>query len=561
MNSTQRKQVQQAQVLLQHGNLEAAETIYRTLVQEGIRNHAIFCDLAAIHGMRGQHQEMIDFYRHALAINPNLPEALSNIACILREQGDVQGAIDHCHRALAINPKSPETLVNLGNALRDEGEVTAAIDAYRQALTIQPTHPKALNNLGNALRDKGDIAAAIDAFRRSLAIDPDFPDALSNLGSALRHQGDLQGAVDACRRALAIQPDFPDALTNLGVALRAQGDLQGATACYQQAIAINGSHAEAHWDLSLALLQSGDYENGWKEYDWRFQVKTLSKPHAHPGLEQWTGGNLAPGEPLIIVSEQGLGDTLQFMRYVAHLDNAGLPVAFCAQTKLHGLIRASGITKSIYSPEETNQLTVGKWLPLLSLPRHLNIRPEHPLVEPPYIKVPQQQVAEWQQKLAAEPRPIVGVHWQGQLEAEEGTQRGRSLPLASFSPVIEQTGARLLSLQKGFGAEQLAGCPFRKRFVGCQEEISTTWDFVATAAIVANCDLVITSDSAVAHLAGGMGRPTWLLLAKVPDWRWDLTGDTTFWYPSMRLFHQRERGDWHDVMDRVAAALNGATPN
>ena len=501
MNNLQRKKEQQAQALLQQGSLEAAETIYRTLVQEGISNHAIFCNLAAIHGMRGQHQEMIGFYRQALAINPNLPEALFNIACVLREQGDPQGAIDHCHRALAINPKSPDTLMNLGNAQWDQGNLQAAVDAYRNAL--------------------------------------------------------------------AIRPDFPDALANLGAALWGQGDMEAAVSCYRKAIAIDANHAEAHRNLSMALLQSGDYGTGWAESEWRFQVK--DKLHAHPGLERWTGSNNAPGEPLIIVSEQGLGDTLQFMRYVAHLDNAGLPVALCAQPKLHGLIRASGITKVIYSPEETNQLTVGKWLPLLSLPGLLKVSASNPVVTEPYIKVPQEKIVQWQQKLAAEPRPIVGINWQGSPKgfgAETTAWRDgqdnllprsvkdwRQLNLDKFDTITEKTTATLLSLQKGFGSEQLSGCSFLKRFVSCQEEINQTWDFVETAAIIANCDLVVTSDTSVAHLAAGMGKITWLLLTKVCEWRWGVEGETTFWYPSMRLFRQRERGDWYDVMERVAAAL------
>ena len=193
-----------------------------------------------------------------------------------------------------------------------------------------------------------------------------------------------------------------------------------------------------------------------------------------PQVEQWNGSNLAPGERLILVSEQGLGDTLQFMRYVLHLNKTGRPASICTQTKLHGLVRASGITTTIHSPEQANQLTTEKWLPLCSLPGYLQVRPDHPVVEPPYIKAPEQQVEEWQQKLAHEQRPVVGIHWQGNPEFEKGVARGRSLPLESFTPITEKTTVRLLSLQKGDGAEQLADCSFRHRFVDCQEEINRT---------------------------------------------------------------------------------------
>jgi len=240
------------------------------------------------------------------------------------------------------------------------------------------------------------------------------------------------------------------------------------------------------------------------------------------------------------------------MRYVLYLNRTGMTASLCVTRKLHGLIQLSGITTTIYSPEEGNHLTQGKWLPLLSLPRYLNVNPDNPLVQQPYIKGPQQHVERWQQKLAPEKRPIIGINWQG---SQAGSNSGKSLSLATFVPIVEKTAVSLLSLQKGDGAEQLEDCSFRHRFVGCQEEINETWDFVETAAMIANCDLVITCDTAVAHLAAEMGKPTWVLLVAVPDWRWGMKRDTTFWYPSMRVFRQRERGNGQEVMDRAPRSL------
>ena len=343
--------------------------------------------------------------------------------------------------------------------------------------------------------------------KQAVAVNPEDPEAHCNLGVALGGQGDLQAAVDAFGRALAITPDFPEAHYNLGKALQEQGDLEAATKAYGQALAINPDYANAHWNLSLLQLLQGDYGRGWKGYEWRFQTKDDHRPHANPQIERWNGSNLAPGENLLLVSEQGLGDTLHFMRYVLYLNNRGWSVSLCAQTKLHGLIQASGITTRLYNPEQAKQLTTGKWFPLLSLPGYLQVRPDHPVVESPYIKAPEQRVEHWQQKLATEQRSIIGINWQGSPGFEKGVARGRSLPLESFAPITGKTTVRLLSLQKGDGAEQLADCSFRHRFVGCQEEINQTWDFVETAAIVANCDLIITCDTAVAHLAAGMGPP------------------------------------------------------
>ncbi|TGG92138.1 MAG: tetratricopeptide repeat protein [Aphanocapsa feldmannii 277cV] len=444
---------------------------------------------------------------------------------------------------------------NLAAICKIQGKNQEMVELLKEALSIKPNSPDALSNLGSALKWQGDLEGAIASYKKALSIKPNSPDALNKLGSTLRLQGDLEGAIASYRKALAIKPNSLEVLNNLGNALQHQGDLEGAIASYRKALSINPQHPNVHFNLSYVLLLSNDYDNGWKKYEWRFYKIKPDKPHAHPQVEQWNGHNHSSGEKLILVSEQGLGDTLQFMRYVPYLRSTGMDVSLCAQPKLHGLIQSSGITTALYTPEQANSITTGKWLPLLSLPRHLNVRPDNPLIDTPYIKVPEQKVLEWKQKLASEKRPVIGINWQGNPLVEKTNLADRSLPLSSFAPIIERTGVSLLSLQKGFGSEQLTDCSFLHRFVGCQGEISQIWDFVETAAMILNCDLIITSDTAVAHLAGGLGKPTWLLLRNVPDWRWGMTGETSFWYPSMHLFRQREQGNWPEVMQRVATAL------
>ena len=261
------------------------------------------------------------------------------------------------------------------------------------------------------------------------------------------------------------------------------------------------------------------------------------------------------GKKLLVVSEQGLGDTLQFMRYAAVLQNKGISVSFCAQAKLHSLIKTSDEEISLITPDEANEVDVGEWIPLLSVPRYLGISPSHPIITEPYIKTKEELIMKWANILGTERHPVIGINWQGSPTTEKTWLRGRSIELESFAPITRSSQISLLSLQKGFGSEQLNTCTFKDRFVNCQTQINKTWDFLETAAIISNCDLVITSDTAVAHLAGGMGKNTWLLLHKNPDWRWGLEGDTTFWYPSMRLFRQKEIGNWAEVMERIDKAL------
>ena len=543
--------------LKEQGNLQAAIDAYRQALVISSNSPQVYFNLGNALKEQGSLQAAIDAYRQALAINPNLLKVYGNLGNALKSQGDFQAAIDTYHQALVINPDSPEIYNNLGNALKEQGDLQDAINSYRQAIDIKPDYAQAYTNLGTALTEQGNLQAAIDAYRQALAINPSHPAAYNNLGLVLHEDGDVQAAIDIFRKALVINPNHPEVYYNLGNILKDQGDLQAAIDAYRRALVISPGYSSAHWNLSLAQLLSGDYESGWKGYEWRFLVKDNPQPHAHPQVERWTGSNLAPGESLILVSEQGLGDTLHFMRYVLHLNNIGISTTLCAQTKLHDLIRVSEITTVIYSPEQANQLTTGKWLPLLSLPGYLQVRPDYPIVDTPYIKAPEQQVDHWRQKLAAEQRPIIGINWSGTWRPAPSrkTEDWRSLPLEAFAPIVEKTTVTLLSLQKGDDSEQLADSSFRRRFVGCQEDVDQTWDFVETAAIIANCDLIITCDTVVAHLAAGMGRPTWLLLVKTPEWRWGMEGESSFWYPSMRLFRQREQGNWTEVMERVATAL------
>ena len=514
---------QQAVALVDQGKLQDAEAIYKDLISIGTSNHIVYGNLAAICLLQSRHDESISLLQKAIQLNPN----------------------------------DPDTYINLGNALQEQGELTPAIASYNTALQLKPSYPEAHNNLGTALQEQGELTAAIASFNKALQLNPNDPDAHNNLGTALQEQGELTAAVASFKRALQLNPNDPDAHHNLGRLLKEQGNLDAAIASFKKALQLNPNNPDAHWNSSLTMLLGGDYKNGWEKYEWRTKIKTnISQFHAVPKCDQLTSEHsLKTTSHLLLVTEQGLGDTLQFMRYTTALRNEGISVSICAQTKLHNLIKTSGIDPSPLTPQQANEVSEGQWMPLLSVPRYLEVSPEKPIITEPYIKTTKELKTKWAGILTAEQRPIIGINWQGNPKAEKTGLWGRSLALETFAPIAHLTNASLLSLQKGFGSEQIETCSFKDRFVSCQDQINETWDFLETAAIIANCDLVITSDTSVAHLAGGMGKTTWLLLHKVPDWRWGLEGDTTFWYPSMRLFRQKERGNWNEVMERVAVAI------
>ena len=513
---------QQALALINQGKLQEAEAIYSDLIKTGTRSHIVYGNLAAICGMQGRFDELIELLNKALQLNPNNPEVHNN----------------------------------LGNALKQQGDLTAAIASYDTALQLKPNNPEVLNNLGNALQDQGELAAAIACFNTALQLKPNYPEVHYNLGIALKEQGELAAAIARFNTALKLKPDNPEVLNNLGNAHQEHGELAAAIASYKTALQLKPNYPEAQKNLSMAELLIGDYGSGWQRYEYRFQCKKdQGILNSNPSCRQWYGEKLSQGKKLLLVSEQGLGDTLQFMRYANSLKNQGLLVSVSAPRKLHTLIQISGIDALPLTSEQANQVTEGYWIPLLSVPKYLGVSPKNPVSNKPYIKTNHELRTKWEKILSVERRPIIGINWQGNPAHEKTNSNGRSLPLEIFAPIAASTNAGLLSLQKGFGSEQLDTCSFKDRFVSCQDQINDAWDFLETSAIIANCDLVITSDTSVAHLAGGMGKTTWLLLKEVPEWRWGLAGHTTFWYPSMRLFRQRERGNWNEVMERVADAL------
>jgi tetratricopeptide (TPR) repeat protein len=479
------------------------------------------------------------------------------LAALCGQRGRWPQLREHSLRALALDPADAQAHNLLGLAHRQAGEAQEAIACFGRALAIRPAFPGALNNLGIALQELGDRRGAIDAYRRATEAQPDFAEAHSNLGHCLTLAGQGGAARGSLERALSLRPDLADAHNNLGHLLLAEGELVGAIAAFSRAISLQSGHVEAHVNRAQALLLAGDYRQGWVDYDWRLAARRPVIAHPPPDSPRWQGGPLAPGERLLLLAEQGLGDTLQFVRYLPLLRQRGISTQLCAPRELHGLLQASALESQPLSPGDGEIQGQGPWLPLLSLPGMLGVSADQPLASTPYLRPTPERIEHWRQRLAAEPRPLIGLGWQGNPQAEAGTHQGRSFPLDTFAPLAEVTGGTFLSLQKGAGSEQLHDCSFRQRFARSQDEVDASWDFLDSAALVACCDLVISSDSALAHLAGGLGQPTWLLLKHIPDWRWGLEGEESFWYPSLRLFRQRQPGDWGEVMERVAAALAG----
>ncbi len=508
----------------------------------------------------GNKKEAIASYKMAHKLNPNYPEAHLNLGCALYEHGDITAAIISYKRAIQLKPNYPEAHCNLGCALHEQKDFTAAITAYNKAIQLKPNYPEAYNNLGNTYKEKGELTAAATLYGKALQLKPNYPEVHSNLGATLQDQGNLSAAITAYNTAIQLSPDQPDVYSNLGNALKEQGDLNAAIISYNKSLKLKPDNPDAQLNYSLTMLLLGDYKNGWEGYKWRTKARgNQSKPHALPSCTLWNGEPLEHETKLLLVTEQGLGDILQFIRYALVLRCQNLKVSLCAQTRLHPLIQSSGIDSSPLSPEQANQINKGFWIPLLSVPKLLEVSPSNPIINSPYIKSSTELTKKWRDTISAKPKPTVGINWRG--NRSDTSRQARNIPIHIFRKINKAFTGDLLCLQRDTYPSEIDEVINDRKMASHQQDVlriadsDIPEDFLEYAAIIANCDLVITTGSTVAHLAAGTGIPTWVLLPKIPDWRWGLKGNTTFWYPTMRLFRQRERGNWDEVMERVAEAL------
>ena len=508
-----------------------------------------------------QFEEAIESYKAALKIDPKNFLALMNLGISYEEEHKIELAINCYKEALKINPLSSQVYTHLGNAFLQKENINDAIACYKKSININSENSKTHNNLGTAYKKKGLFEEALTEYRKAIKIDPYNPYANYNLGVMMDELDDFTAAINAYKVCIKLNHKHVEALTNLAILYQEIGDIKLAIHTYNQALKISPDNAKLRWNLGIAQLLYGNYKEGLINYEWRFKNKNSNKLHALPKSQPVLEDITNIKENLLVISEQGLGDTIQYMRYIPYLRSQGINVYFSAQKKLHNLIKSSNIDSNPLTPEEANLVIDKRWIPLLSLPRKLGITPTNPIVTDPYIKTRNELLIKWKNILSYENKPVVGINWQGGMEMEKNSYKGRSIPLETFSILLKNNNIKFLSLQKGFGSEQLEHCSFKNQFVACQTQISKTWDFTENAAIAANCNLIITCDTSVAHLAGGMGKKVWLLLKDIPFWTWGLSQQTSFWYPSMRLFRQETKYDWTGLMEKVAIELNNELKN
>ena len=455
--------------------------------------------------------------------------------------------------ALLLDPSAPDAYIGLGVLLAGHRHYLKACELFRQAISIAPHSAQSHSNLGNAQRELGQVELAEASLKKAIELDPDYVSAHHNLGKLYSDLGELKQAAEHYRKAMSLEPDNASSQVGLGSVFALQGDIDQAEDCFQQALKVDPKMAQAHFNLSLIHLVRGNLHEGFREYEYRWQTSRFS-PISLP-QPMWNGDTM-PGKTLLIHCEQGLGDTLQFCRYIRLVKQRVGRVVFQAQRSLVPLLRnCHGFDGLIAEGEEPPNFDFQS--PLLSLPRIMGTTLNTLPVNVPYLSADPVRVDKWEKILGPKVGIRIGIAWRGNPSHQ--CDKERSIPLAAFQSLAEIEGVTLVSLQKAQGSDEVLA--MRDRFAlvdfGCELD-SHGGAFLDTAAIMKNLDLVVTVDSAPAHLAGALGVPVWLVLSLVADWRWLLDRQDSPWYPTMRLFRQSTAGDWQDVFCRLADQLKAS---
>jgi tetratricopeptide (TPR) repeat protein len=498
-----------------------------------------------------RYEEALATYDRSLAIRPDQVVALYNRGGALQKLGRFEEALSSYDRALAISPELVEAHVNRGNTLIALDRHNDALASFDTALALRPDLVEALTSRGNALNGLKRHEEALTSYDRAIACQPAYAAAHYNRGTTLHEMKRYDEALESYDRAISLQPDYPEAFSNLGATLWELKRHDEALASYDRAIALQPTFPEAHWNAASLRLLTGDFEHGWEEYEWRWKYKTMALAKRNFAQPQWSGEPIE-GKTILLHSEQGLGDAIQFSRYVPLVAGRGARVILEVDRRLRELMSSLDGAAQVLSTGDALP-DFDMHCPLLSLPRAFHTLIETVPSRTPYLHASPERLAKWAARLGPERGLRVGLIWSG--NPAHHRDHARSIALSALMPLLG-VPAIFFSLQKDVRSADAAVLAGRRDVIQIADELA---DFSDTAAIMAQLDLIISVDTSTVHLAGALGRPVWILLPYLPDWRWLLDRDTSPWYPTARLFRQDEARGWGSVIPRVQAALSELT--
>ena len=498
----------------------------------------------------GRAAEALKSYEQTLASEPRNLGALINTATVLRLLGRDSDAAGAYMRALAVNPNRAEIWVALGNTFGLLQRHEDALTSFNRALTLSPHSAETLSNRGNALWQLRRAGEALTSFDAALALRPDAAEIHNNRANALLDLNRPDEALASLDRALTLKPGYTEALVNRANALRDLNRSQEAIESCDAALTTNPQLAEAHWNKSLEQLLLGDFTQGFANYEWRW--KRAGNAPRHFGVPQWRGEDVGEedlgGKTVLLHAEQGFGDTIQFVRYVPLLATRGAKIVLEVPDSLRPLLGTIDGVVAIISRGQPHP-AVDLHCPLMSLPLAFGTTPETIPASIPYLCAPADRIEAWCAKLPASGKLRVGLAWSG--KPSHRNDHNRSIAFERLTPLLAQNDVDFFSLQRDVRDADKAAL---EESAVLRPDLDTA-DFADTTAIIDTLDLVIAVDTAVAHLAGAMGKPLWLLLPFSPDWRWMLNRDDSPWYPTAQLFRQPRIADWDSVIAGLREAL------
>jgi tetratricopeptide (TPR) repeat protein len=539
--------------LHRQGRLREAEKLYARVLKAAPDHFDALNLLGTVKARLGAMGEAHRLLAAAVKINPRAPAGWSNLGQVLHSLKRNQEALECLDKARALAPDDVGILYQHANVLMSLDRPQLALGEFEQVLAQMPRHVEARVNSGIARATLGFSEHAIAEFDQALALVPGHPIAHYNRGVALIDLGRYDEAIVANDSALKAVPEHTGALLNRGKALAQLNRFDEAIASYAKATGIRKDYADAHFNEALARLTLGDYRGGFEKYEWRWR-RTGMPAQRSRGRPLWLGEYPLQRKTVLLHAEQGLGDTIQFARYVPVLAAAGAKVVFEVQAELTSLMaRLDGAAAVVARGEAPPAFDVH--CPLGSLPLALRTEPDTVPAQIPYLSADDVHLTKWSARLGALARPRIALAWSG--NPSHFNDRNRSIAFARLAPLFS-VPARFVGIQRDLRSEDAPRLAQETRLLHVGSELDS---FDDTAAVIALADLVIAADTAVAHLAGAMGRPLWVMIPFAPDWRWTLQDETSPWYPTARLFRQPSPGDWENVIARVAAELAGFMPN
>jgi tetratricopeptide (TPR) repeat protein len=518
------------------GDLARAESLYRAALAHNPAHADSLHQLARIARAQGHAQAALPLIEQAIKQKPRNAAYRDTLGMVLLALGRPAEAIAACRHAIRLDKSSPAANCNLGLALAALGQHEDAAQSFRRAIALDPAYKPAIIQLGIACQREGDLPGAEQAVRRMIALTPHDPSLLSDLAIQLHQQNRAAEAEAAFNGALALAPNDPKLLARLAVCRRDMGDLAAAEAHFRAALALAPAEPLLHYGLAHTLLTAGKWREGFAEHEWRWRAHNIAAPDSAP---RWTG---APGPgTLLITAEQGQGDVIHFLRYVPRAA-ARIRVVLEIYPALRRLAESLPGIAAIICPGDPIPAHDAV-CPLLSLPRALSLDEAPLAMAAPYLHPDPADIAVWAARTASLRGRKIGLAWAG--AADFAFDRRRSIPPALLDALADPA-ISFVSLQKN---------PAARPSLSLTDHTAELHDFADTAALIANLDLVISVDTAIAHLAGALGRPVWLLNRFDADWRWQRAGADSAWYPTLRQFRQPKSGDWQAVITSIRAAL------